>query len=839
MLSALLAAACLAAAPSFAEEPGPDAVYAEVQSLRAAGQRYAASKILWPAAGRFPGSVPIQAAYADEAVAAGHYEDTLALYKGRYDAAPTPENAYLFARIDYDRVRARGVVHRALRAGAKLEGLRWLRTLLRAEDLAATGRHEAALASIDVSPDGQTLDAMAVVKARIALLLGMGRIDEADRAAEVAWKETDWGDPGLHSLRIGVRFLRGDIEGVHALSGLTPGATAYAYALAAEAAYHSRTGRITKARELWQRILLTPRDFYGWDENRMEALSLLGNGNAAANQAAAILALDPGSDAARVQIAAYDREFGRDAKAEKLAREALAKNPRSIPALGLVGSIEFEYGRYRDALLLNDRALALAPGVVELWVARAAVFSHLGSREEQRRSMHRAAKLNSKHPYFLHEYGRMKMDAGEYEEGLDAYTDLIAQEEPGLDEYRGFGRCSVGSNRLEQGLAAFEIARKFADTADRKKAVERDIAWANGILQDASARYPRDAAAVVEKVKVISYLDDAPPAVYREASRLIVGRPWGTPIARWTTEGASSRRTLWAPGGTGVYALVDNRIDFLDLKTGATHTIVADVPTQTALSDALPRSMYFTSFALSPNGKHMYVLAREMKRGRKNSDVILDYTTEETQPREAFRRDEIALMQADPVSGRLLLTGGGNLRLDLAAGTTVEFPIVGCNTADLDYSPGGERMACVAVDAKGPESKEIILYDIATRKKVPLEIAGKGAAWSPDGQFLAYVWRGRQLRVLELKTAKVTAYDIVHQRDYLLPRAVEGGTGTRWSADGRFIHCKLEAAKGKPARNWYGELGEPTTLIVDRRDKLAWTRAGSFSEFEWAPAPKP
>jgi dipeptidyl aminopeptidase/acylaminoacyl peptidase len=228
-----------------------------------------------------------------------------------------------------------------------------------------------------------------------------------------------------------------------------------------------------------------------------------------------------------------------------------------------------------------------------------------------------------------------------------------------------------------------------------------------------------------------------------------------------------------------------------------------------------------------------------MKRGQKNSDVILDYTAEEKQPREAFRRNEIALMQVDPVSGRLLLTGGGNLRLDLAAGTTVEFPIVGCNTADLDYSPGGERMACVAVDAKGPESKEIILYDIATRKKVPLEIAGKGASWSPDGQFLAYVWRGRQLRVLELKTAKVTAYDIGHERSYLLPHAVEGGTGTRWSADGRFIHCTLEASKEKPGRNWYGELGEPTTLIVDRRDKLAWTRTGSFSEFEWAPATKP
>lgn len=839
MLRALLAAACLAASPAPAEEPEAKEIYAEVQSLRAAGKRYAATRILWPAAERFPRSVPIQAAYADEAVAAGHYEDTLALYKGRYDEKPTPENAYLFARIDYDRVRARGVVHRALRAGADLEGLRWLRTLFRAEDLAATGRHEAALASIDVSPDGQTLDAMAVVKARISLLMGMGRLDEADRAAEVADKETDWGDPGLHSLRLGVRFLRGDLEGVRAQSGLTPGATAYAYALSAEAAYLSRTGKITQARELWRRILDSPRDFYGWDEARMEALSLLGNGNAAAVQAAALLALDPGSDAARVQIAAYERQFGRTENAEKLAREALAKNPRSLAALGLVGSMEFEHGRYRDALALYDRALALAPGVVEFHVGRAAVLSHMGDRDGQRAGMRRAARLNDKHPYFLHEYGRMKMDAGEYEEGLVAYTDLLAQEEPGLDEYRGFGRCSVGSNRVEQGLAAFEAAREFADTADRKKAVDDDVAWANGILAEASSRYARDANAVVVKLAVKAYLDDAPPAVYRDGLRLTVGRPWGAVLARWRTEGASARRTLWAPSGAGVYALVDNRVDYLELKTGSTRTIVADVPSGTALSDALPVSRYFSGFALSPNGKHLYVLARETKRGKAGDMTLLDYTAQDKAPREIFRRREIAFMQADPVSGRLLLAGGGNLRLDLAAGTTIEFPIVGCRTEDMDYSPGGERLACSALDGKGPEARELVLYDIGAARKVPLEVAGLGAAWSPDGQFLAYVWRGRQLRVLELKTGKVTAYDVGHRRHYLLPHPVYGGMNTRWSADGRFIHCTLEASKDKPGRNWYGELGEPTTLIVDRRDKVAWTRTGAYHEFEWAPAAKP
>lgn len=790
MLSALLAAACLAASPGAAAEPDAGAA-----------------------------SIPVLAADEDRAVATGSYEDALAAHKGRYELNPTPANAYLFARIDYDRVRARGVVHRALKAGSSLAGLRWLRTLFRAEDLAAAGRHEAALAEIDASPDWRELDTMMASKARISLLLAMGRLDEAERAA---WAEADWSEPGLHSLRIGVRFLQGDMREVDALTALPPDAAPHAYALSARASYLARIGKRTQARELWKRIVQSPRDFYGWDEAKMDALSLLGHGNAAAVQAAAVLALDPGSDSARAQLAAHDLEFGRVERAEKLAREALAKNPRSIPALGLVGSLEFRHGRYRDALLLNDRALDLAPGLVELWVARAAIHSHMGSRDLQRRSMERAARINPAHPYYLHESARMHMDAGEWEKALAAFTILLAQEEPGFDEYRGFGRCSVGSNRLEQGLAALERAKELADTAERKKAVDKDVAWANGFLQETSERYPRDAAAAVVKLKPARYLDDAPLAVYREGSRLAVGTPWGKVVSRWTTEGNASRRTRWAPGGTGVYALVNNRIDFLDLKTGSTRTIVAELPAHTAFSDAFPESRYFETFAFSPNGKHLYVLSREKKRGRDVAKALLDYTAEDKAPRVLLSREEIAFLQADPVSGRLLISGGGNLRMDLAAGTTVEFPIVGCHTDDLDYSPGGERLACVAMDAKGPEAKEILLYDIATRKKVPLEIAGKGAAWSPDGQFLAYVWRGRQLRVLELKTGKVTAYDIAHRRDHLLPSASPGGTGTRWSADGRFIHCTLG--------------GDLTTLIVDRRDKTAWTKAGAYDEFEWSPA---
>lgn len=841
MLSALIAAACLATAPSYAAPATEaDALYAEIKKLRAAGKSYEATKSLWPAAETFPGHLPIQAAYQDDVIPAssGNYETLLEQYRSRYETESTPENAYLLARIDYDRVRAHEIVDRALRSGSKLPGLLWLKTLHRAEDLAASGKHESALALIEASTEGLALDAMGVRKARISLLMGLGRLEEASGLAEPR-NSDERHDPGLHSLRTSLAYIRGDWSQFVSMVHLTPGATGFAYGLMSRAAYLDATGRATQAREFRNQALAAPRDAYDWDEVRMHALSSAGDREGSAQQAVALLKLDPGNSWAQALLASYALSNGNIPEGEKMARAALAKNPRSAPALELMASIEFSHGRYRDAILLYNRAIDLAPGVSRLWIARGAAFSHMGDRDRQWKSLTRARKLNPEDPYLLSELGRLHMNAGEFGLALQAFQSLIAHEEPGIEKYRGYGRCSVGANRLEQGLAAFERARELAETPEQKKAVKEDISWANGFLREATERYPRDAAARVEKVKVLSYLEDAPAAAYLERHRIVVGRPWGAPVIRWETEGAVSRLHRWAPSGAGLYALVDNRIDYIDLKSGATHTILAEVPMQTAFSDELPRARHIVSFSPSPNGKHMLVLANETKRGKTQAAVILDYTSEDKKPKEIYRRDAIGFMQADPVTGRLLIAGGGNLRMNLAAGTTEEFPTVGCTTADMDYSPGGERMACVAVDAKGPETSEIILYDLAARRKVPLEIAGQGASWSPDGQRIAYVWRGRQLRVLELKTAKVTAYDVGHERGYLLPFQSEGGTRTRWSPDGRFIQFQLAPAKSKPRLQWHRLIGEPTTVIVDRRNKTAWTRAGTLDEFEWAPAPKP
>lgn len=842
MLSALIAAYCLAAAPSYGA-PAPaedgDALYAKVLKLRAEGKAHEATKILWPAAEAFPRHASLQAAYQDDAIPAsgGNYEALHEFYLGRYEEDPTPENAYLLARIDYDRVRAHGIVDRALRSGSKLTGLLGLKALHRVESLGAAGKYEAALALLDASPDSAKAEPSSTRAARISLLASMGKIHDATALAKADW-DKDRTDPGLHSILLDLAFLRGDHQEIAALASLTPGATDFAYALMIRAAQLDAYGKATQARALRKQVLEMPRDLYGWDGARMQAMIALGDWEGAGQQAVALRALNPGDASAQATLAGYALWTRNIPEGEKMARDVLERNPRSLWALEQMAVIEFRHGRYRDAILLYNRAIDLAPGIARLWIARGAAFSHMGDRARQRKSLARAEKINPSDPYLLREQGRTHMDAGEYEEGLAAFRKLISHEEPDFEDFRGYGRCSVGANRLEQGLAAFERALELAGTPEQKKLVKGDIEWANGYLGEATERYPRDAAARVEKVKVKTYLEDAPVAVFQEGNRLLVGTPWGARKAPWAGEGANSRRLLWAPSGNGVYALMDNRIDFLDLKTGAARTVVAEVPTQTAFSDELPRARYLSTFTLAPNGKHLYALSWETKRGKTQANAILDYTAEEKEPRELLRRDGIGFIQSDPVTGRLFISGGGNLRMDLAAGTTEQFPLIGCTTADLDYSPGGERVACVAVDAKGPETDEIIIYDLAGRKKMPLEIAGRGVSWSPDGQHLAYVWRGRQLRVLELMTAKVTAYDIGHARDHLVAHPADGGTGTRWSADGRFIHCRLGAAKGKTRRDEPGASGEPTSLIVDLGGKVAWTRPGALHDFEWAPAPK-
>jgi tetratricopeptide (TPR) repeat protein len=73
------------------------------------------------------------------------------------------------------------------------------------------------------------------------------------------------------------------------------------------------------------------------------------------------LGLAPGNDLALTGLAAVAASRHQFVEARRLARRALALNPYSAAALGIVGDAEIETGRYRQAFAAFDRMAALKP----------------------------------------------------------------------------------------------------------------------------------------------------------------------------------------------------------------------------------------------------------------------------------------------------------------------------------------------------------------------------------------------------------------------------------------------------------------------------------------------
>ncbi|MCM2304993.1 MAG: hypothetical protein NDJ72_09840, partial [Elusimicrobia bacterium] len=191
------------------------------------------------------------------------------------------------------------------------------------------------------------------------------------------------------------------------------------------------------------------------------------------------------------------------------------------------------------------------------------------------------------------------------------------------------------------------------------------------------------------------------------------------------------------------------------------------------------------------------------------------------------------LMSARP-AGKLFVFGGGNLRIDPSSGPALAYPLVGCNS-EFQPSPDGKAMVCVSADAKTPENGELYLYEIDAAKKTPLEVSGRRPAWSPDGRSIAYVWRDRELRVLDLGAKSVAAYALPFERDELAAIRWEADARTEWSRDGRFIYLTVGPALGPPEDSAKSR----TSVVVDLEKKTAWMRPGPMPTFDWAPTPIP
>ncbi|UPT75091.1 MAG: tetratricopeptide repeat protein [Elusimicrobiota bacterium] len=390
----------------------------------------------------------------------GRYAEALTFFQGLYEREPSGFHAWLFARIDEDRVRAGETVDRALREGRTHPGIEWLATSRRAADLALEGKIEEALKLVEGSTAGARIDPASVFQERAGYAAMIGNLDKALSLIKRA-RRLDPMDPGIHSDLVAILRLRGDVGEMTEEIRNPPRYRRYSYIGAAEATLSANLGDRQSALEAWRRVLELPLDPYGLRSARAHAYEALGDHAAAVEEIKAEARLLRHGIAHRIYLA-FDLMARDRSAAEAAIQSEYERNPRLFETIRAMAWVDFCRGRYRESADLYTRALALAPGEPDLWVARAAVRMRQGANDLAEKDLSRALKLYDRNPGALRELGRIHLDAGDWTRCERDFSTLALAEDPEPEDLRLYSRCSRGSGHAERGIAALDKALENA-----------------------------------------------------------------------------------------------------------------------------------------------------------------------------------------------------------------------------------------------------------------------------------------------------------------------------------------------------------------------------------------
>jgi len=225
---------------------------------------------------------------------------------------------------------------------------------------------------------------------------------------------------------------------------------------------------------IWRKSLKNPeaRDLYYRARENLHHMSI--EGSAQARQLfAQVIAAEPDSPvgyAGEARSHWYDAFRGWSAsrtqslaRAEELARNALARdesNPEARVVLGLIHCVKREY---EQAIAEGERAVALGPNMADVAALMELILRFAGRFEEALAMIRRAMRLCPLCPaFYLAVLGLTLTLLERYEEAIDSYQKAAALEPDYPTSYFGLAVAYGALGRNEEARAAAEAFRKVA-----------------------------------------------------------------------------------------------------------------------------------------------------------------------------------------------------------------------------------------------------------------------------------------------------------------------------------------------------------------------------------------
>src|SRR5437763_1247810 len=233
-----------------------------------------------------------------------------------------------------------------------------------------------------------------------------------------------------------------------------------------------------------------------------QALRLYQNGKLSQAQDAyrAILREAPRDADALYQFGILAGQLGRLLEAERCLADAAEIRP-SVPAfhhgLGLLRALQ---GRFTEALVCHDRALALDAAHISALAGRAQALHEIGKLEAAEAEYRRAAALAPRAPEIRFGWATVLADLGRLAEAAATYRELLALDPDSAEAHFNFGTVLRDLGQLAEAAAEFQ--RALALKPDTAHAAFELVSVLSGLgryseaLEHGVAAMRRDAASL-------------------------------------------------------------------------------------------------------------------------------------------------------------------------------------------------------------------------------------------------------------------------------------------------------------------------------------------------------
>jgi len=178
------------------------------------------------------------------------------------------------------------------------------------------------------------------------------------------------------------------------------------------------------------------------------------------------LARDPGDANALHLLGVLQAQRKDFAGADELISRSIALEPGNPIAHYNSGNVLRELKRLDDALTRFDQALALMPGHVEAWTNRGTVLQELGRPAEALASFDRALALSPLHIPALFNRANALRQLKRHNEGIASYDRVIALKPDHAEAHNGRGALLQELRRFPEALAAYDVAYRLDPDLD-------------------------------------------------------------------------------------------------------------------------------------------------------------------------------------------------------------------------------------------------------------------------------------------------------------------------------------------------------------------------------------